>query len=106
MTWKKKRGVIFIAKYKFGNGKLPVVAIPFKKFNDAKKAFKEQVKPKHAPKYVLLGELEMYKKDDGNIVAEVTQKMGGADIEMAAAKLFSKMKVQFQLKGEQTEEQA
>lgn len=105
MTWKKKRGVIFIAKYKFDNGKLPVVAIPFKKFNDAQKAFKEKVKPNHASKYVLLGELEMYKKEDGNIVASVTPKMGGADIEMAAAKLFSKMKMLFELKGTQTEEQ-
>lgn len=63
------------------------------------------MKPNHPPKYVLLGELEMMKEEDGNIVAEVTPKMGGADIEMAAAKLFSKMKLGFRIKGEQTDEQ-
>jgi hypothetical protein len=106
---KKKKAVIFITKYKFPNGKLPIVVIPYKKLSDAKKDFKDRVKKDKKSfggnKFILLAEMEVVKEDDGNITIEASPISGGADIEMAAAKLFSKMKMGFRLTGEPTSEQ-
>lgn len=106
---KKKKAVIFITKYKFPNGKLPIIAVPYKKLTEAKKDFKDRVKKDKKAfggnKFILLAEMSIVKEDDGNISIEATPISGGADIEMAAAKLFSKMKMGFRIIGAPTSEQ-
>ncbi len=58
--WKKAQGVLFLAKYKFDNGKVPLVAIPFKKYNEAAKCYKNEVKKDsiYSAKLTLLASLE------------------------------------------------
>lgn len=106
---KKKEAFIFIRKYECVNGKLPIVAVPYKKMSEAKKDFKDRVKKDKkafgGSKFILLAETNIVKEEDGNLIFEARPLAGGADIEVAAAKLFSKMKMGFRLIGEATPEQ-
>jgi len=106
---KKKEAFIFICKYECVNGKLPIVAVPYKKMSEAKKDFKDRVKKDKkafgGSKFILLAETNIVKEEDGNLIFEARPLAGGADIEVAAAKLFSKMKMGFRLIGEATPEQ-
>lgn len=98
MPWQKATGVLLFAKQHLTNGKLPLVAIPFKKYKDAHVCFKEDVKKSSgfSAKLVLLARLEWNKELDGNAHITLTPVQGKMDLEYAqtyARTLFGKLKV-------------
>jgi hypothetical protein len=105
--WKKATGVIFLSKYKFLNGKTPLVAIPFRKYTEAAKIFKDEIKKDKTctTKLIMLAAFTFKKKDDGNLLAEVTPMKGGMDyslLETYGKELFARLKVDFNVIGQQT----
>lgn len=106
--WRKATAVLFLAKYKFSNGKLPLIAIPFKKYNDAARCFKEEVKKDkeipYAPKLALLASIEMVKNASGVLTAQITPMKGGMNndyLEAEGKELFSALSMDFNVVGEQ-----
>lgn len=103
-NWKKAQAVLFLAKYKFANGKMPLVAIPFRKYNEAAKCFKDEIKKEstYSAKLTLLTSLEKKQNDQGNLVFEVTPMQGGMNIDYLdtyGKELFSKLKTGFRALG-------
>lgn len=104
--WKKAKGVIFIAKNKFSNGKAPLVAIPFRKYTEAAKIFKEEVKKSktYSSKLSMLAAFKMKKQPDGNLQVEVTPMKGGMNsalLEIEGKELFANLKIGFNVAGDQ-----
>jgi len=102
--WKKAKGVLFLAKYKFSNGKVPLVAIPFKKYNDAAKCFKKEVKKDKAysAKLTMLASLEQSKGEKGNLTFDVTPVKGNMNADFLntyGKELFGKLKMGFNVAG-------
>lgn len=102
--WKKAKAVVFLAKYKCTNGKVPLVAVPFKKYTDAAKCFKDEVKKNDnfTAKLTLLAAFEWKKGLDGNLQAIVSPMKGGLNLDYASTygkELFSKIKVGFDIEG-------
>lgn len=103
-TWKKAKGVLFFAKKKLSNGKLPLVAIPFKKYNEAAKCFKKDVKTAadYSAKLTMLATFEWEKGLDSNFKVHVTPMQGAMNLEFAETygkELFGKLKVDFEVIG-------
>lgn len=102
--WKKAQGVLFLAKYKFDNGKVPLVAIPFKKYNEAAKCYKNEVKKDsiYSAKLTLLASLEKSQDDSGNLVFKVTPIQGSMNtdfLDTYGKELFGKLKTGFEVLG-------
>lgn len=106
--WRKATAVLFLAKYKFSNGRLPLVAIPFKKYNDASKCFKEEVKKDkeipYMPKLALLASIEVVKNSSGVLTAQITPMKGGMNndyLEAEGKELFAALSMNFNVIGDQ-----
>lgn len=104
IVWQKTKGVLLFAKHKLTNGKVPLVAIPFKKYQLASKCFKEEVKKdsNYATKLTLLASFEWEKGLDGNMSIVLTPMQGGMNLDYAQAsakELFKKMKVDIRVEG-------
>jgi hypothetical protein len=102
--WKKAKGVLFLAKYKFANGKMPLVAIPFKKYNEAAKCFKTEVKKDsiYSAKLTLLASLEKKQDDNGNLVFKITPTQSSMNtdfLDTYGKELFGKLKTGFEVIG-------
>ena len=102
--WKKAKAVVFLAKYKCTNGKVPLVAVPFKKYTDAAKCFKDEVKKddNFTAKLTLLAAFEWKKVLDGNLQGIVSPMKGGLNLDYASIygkELFSMIKVGFDVEG-------
>jgi hypothetical protein len=102
--WKKAQGVLFLAKYKFSNGKVSLVAIPFKKYNDAAKCFKNEVKIDniYSSKLTMLTHLEQNKDKKGNLKFKVTPTQGSMNADYLntyGKELFGKLKIEFTVAG-------
>jgi len=102
--WKKASAVLFLAKYKFSNGKVNLVAVPYKKYNKAAKTYKNEVKKDtiFSTKLTLLASLEKSKDDKGNLTFKVTPTQGGMNLDFLqtyASDLFSKLKVKVEVVG-------
>lgn len=80
--WKKAEAVLFLAKYKFSNGKTPLVAVPFKKYAEAAKCFKDEVKTdsSYTAKLTLLVSLDK-EKVDGNLTYKAIPRLGGMNVD-------------------------
>lgn len=107
--WKKTNAVLFLAKYKFTNGKVNLVAIPYKKANEANKVFKQEVKKSkiYTPKLTLLGTLEKVQDEKGNIDYTITPLQGSMNLDFLQTygkDLFKKLKVGFEVVGAGTME--
>lgn len=107
--WRKASGVLFFAKYKFSNGKLDLVAVPFRKYADAAKCFKNEVKKDkktpYKPMLTLLASFELAKNNKGILTAEITPMQGGMNsdyLESVGKELFSTLKMDFNVVGDQT----
>lgn len=107
-TWRKVKAVLFLAKYKFSNGKIPLVALPFKKYTLAAECFKNEVKKDkdvpYKPKLTMLGSFGLTKDEDGVLTAEITPMQGGLNndyLESYGKLLFSKLKMNLNVAGEQ-----
>ena len=107
--WRKTKGVIFFAKYKLSNGKMNLVAVPFKKYNEAAQCFKKEVKTdKENPykaKLTMLAKFNLTKNEDGNLSAEVKPMKGSMSedyLESYGKELFSKLKLDFNVLGDQS----
>ena len=103
--WKKATAVLFLAKYKFSNGKVNLVAVPYKKYSEAAKEYKKTVKPETAPKLMLLAYLNRSKGENGNIVFEVTPTQGSMNLDFLqtyGADLFSALKVDIKVLGDES----
>lgn len=104
-TWKKANAVIFIARYKFSDGKkIDLVAIPFKKKTEAMQCFKHDVKkaPSFKSKLTTVAGLSYGKDDDGNLTYQITPISGGLNfdyLDSYGKELFSKLKVDFTVVG-------
>jgi len=101
--WKKAEAVLFIAKYKFSNGKVPLVAIPFKKYTEAAKCFKNEVKKDsgYTAKLTLLASLEQ-KKEGGNLVFKAIPREGAMNpdyLDTYGKELFGILKTGFSVVG-------
>lgn len=104
IIWQKAKGVLLFAKQKMTNGKLPLVAIPFKKYTAASKCFKEEVKkaPNYTAKLTLLVSFEWKKGLDGNMGIILTPIQGAMNLDYAQAcvrELFAKMNVDVNVVG-------
>lgn len=107
-TWRKAKAVLFLAKYKFSNGKIPLVALPFKKYTLAAECFKNEVKKDkdvpYKPKLTMLGSFGLTKDENGVLTAEITPMQGGLNndyLESYGKLLFSKLKMNLNVAGEQ-----
>jgi hypothetical protein len=104
-TWKKANAVIFIARYKFSDGKkIDLVAIPFKKKTEAMHCFKHDVKKAASFKSKLtsVAALSYGKDDDGNLSFQITPIQGGLNLDYLDSygkELFSKLKTGFKVVG-------
>lgn len=104
MLWQKATGVLFLAKYKFSNGKVNLVAIPFKKYTDAAKCYKNEAKKDSifSAKLTQLVSLEKQKDEKGNVVFEFTPTQGGMNLDFLktyATELFAKLKIGVEVVG-------
>jgi hypothetical protein len=102
--WKKASAVLFLAKYKFSNGKVNLVAVPYKKYNEAAKTYKNEVKKDtiFSTKLTILASLEKSKDDKGNLTFKVTPTQGGMNLDFLqtyASDLFGKLKVNIEVVG-------
>lgn len=102
--WKKAQGVLFLAKYKFDNGKVPIVAIPFKKYNEAAKCYKNEVKKDstYSAKLTLLASIKKSQDDKGNLVFKITPTQGSMNtdfLDTYGKELFGKLKTGFKVLG-------
>lgn len=103
-SWKKASAILFLAKYKFSNGKINLVAVPYKKYNEAAKVFKEEVKREstYTAKLTMLTSLEQKKDAKGNVTFKVTPTQGSMNLDFLqtyAAELFGKLKVGIEVVG-------
>lgn len=108
-NWKKADAVLFLAKYKFSNGKLNLVAVPYRKVTEAAKSFKNEVKKAatYTAKLTLLGTLDKIQGDDGNITYKITPLQGAMNLDFLQTygkDLFQKLKVGFEVVGATTME--
>lgn len=105
ILWQKAKGVLLFAKHKMTNGKLPLVAAPFKQYPLASKCFKEEVKKdrgNYTAKLTLLASFEWKKGLDGNMSIVLTPMQGGMNLDYAQAsaqELFKKMQVDVKVVG-------
>jgi hypothetical protein len=105
ILWQKAKGVLLFAKHKMTNGKLPLVAVPFKQYPLASKCFKEKVKNdtgNYTAKLTLLASFEWKKGLDGNMSIVLTPMQGGMNLDYAQAsaqELFKKMQVDVKVIG-------
>lgn len=102
--WKKATAVLFLAKYKFTNGKTNLVAVPYKKYNEAIKCYKNEVKKDniYSAKLTCLASLEQNKDKNGNITFQVTPIQGSMNVDFLqiyGAELFGKLKVGIEVIG-------
>lgn len=102
--WKKATAVLFLAKYKFSNGKVNLVAIPYKKYNEAAKCYKNEVKKDsiYSAKLTCLAALEQSKDNKGNMLFKITPTQGAMNIDFLqtyATELFGKLKVGIEVIG-------
>lgn len=98
-AWKKAEAVLFFAKYKFSNGKIPLVAVPFKKYTDAAKCFKNEVKidSNYTAKLTLLVSLEK-KKVEGSLTYTAIPREGAMNpdyLDTYGKELFGNLKTGF-----------
>lgn len=108
-NWRKAKGVLFLAKHNFKNGKAKLVAIPFKKFNEAAKCFKDEVKKdtgayRYNAKLTMLAAFELVKNESGILTAQITPMQGGLNddyLESTGKELFAKLKMDLNVIGEQ-----
>jgi hypothetical protein len=105
VNWKKASAVLFLAKHKFSNGKMNLVAIPYRKATEANKIFKQEVKKAeggYTSKLTLLSTLEKVQDDKGNINYTITPLQGGMNLDFLQTygkDLFKKLKVGFEVVG-------
>lgn len=97
--WKKAEAVLFLAKYKFSNGKVALVAVPFKKYTEAAKCFKNEVKKDsgYTAKLTLLASLDK-KKVDGNLTFTAIPREGAMNpdyLDTYGKELFGTLKTGF-----------
>ena len=97
--WKKAGAVLFLAKYKFSNGKVALVAVPFKKYTEAAKCFKNEVKKDSAytAKLTMLASLEQ-EKVDGNLTFTAIPREGAMNpdyLDTYGKELFGNLKTGF-----------
>ncbi len=85
-----------------------MVAIPFKKYNDASKCFKEEVKKDkeipYMPKLALLASIEVVKNSSGVLTAQITPMKGGMNndyLEAEGKELFAALSMNFNVIGDQ-----
>jgi|GEM_PF-2379706 len=106
-TWRNKKAVLFIAKHQFANGKMPLVAIPYKKIGPLNSLYNKTLKSLFkVNSRRLIAEIVFEKGQDGNMTARVVPVEGGLNLDYAEAygkELFANLKMNFDIKGEQGE---
>lgn len=95
--WKKAVSILFLGKYKFIDGRVNLVAIPFRKHNKAVKCFKEEVKKDRSynAKMTVLGSLE-HIQDERGIVLRVVPSLGNMNVDFLnvyANSLFDRINI-------------
>lgn len=102
--WRKATAVLFLAKYKLSNGKVHLVAVPFRKANEALKCFKTEVKKAkgYNAKLTLLGAINKTADDQGNVKFEIDPLQGSMNLDYLQTygkTLFQTLKVGFSVIG-------